>query len=367
MSKQNNNAKYWLGFSKIEGIGKAKLEKLIHFFGNIENAWHAPNNELMSSGLDAKSIEQMIIKRPVINLDQELEKMHTEDIKFLTLEDDDYPRLLKEIYSPPLAIYYKGEFVPEKDEFSLGVVGTRKMTDYAKQITPKITRELTEQGLVIVSGLALGIDALAHEACLEAKGRTIAVLGSGLDKENIYPSYNRYLAEKILNNGGTLISEYAPGIPPSKFTFPQRNRIISGLSLGSLIVEAPEGSGALLTAKFAIDQNREVFAIPGSILSPNSVGPNNLIKQGAKAVANALDVLEALDLNLVKNYIETKKIVADSPQEQIILDNLTHEPIHVDELSRLTNLDTSVINSTLTLMEMKGRIRNLGAMMYVLG
>lgn len=332
----------------------------------MQQAWNASFSEFKQSGIDEKTIDEIILKRNEINLDKEMEKIQKEDLKILTIQDENYPKLLKEIYYPPVLMYYRGQLSDEADEFSLGIVGTRKFTSYGKQVVPNITKGLTEHGMIIVSGLALGIDSLAHESCLEAGGRTIAVLGSGLDKQSIYPSYNRYLVDKIVAQGGLVLSEYPIGTQPLKHNFPQRNRVVSGLSLGVLVIEAPESSGALLTARYALEQNREVFAVPGRIYDKNAVGPNNLIKMGAKLVICAEDILEALDLNLVKDFVATKKIVPDSKQEAEILKHLSHEPIHIDQLTRLTNLDTSVVNSTLTLMEMKGRVRNLGSLMYVI-
>ncbi len=331
----------------------------------MQQAWDASFNELRQAGLDEKTVDEIVLKRNEINLDKEMEKVQKEGLKILTLQDENYPKLLKEIYAPPALMYYRGQLSDEADDFSLGVVGTRKFTNYGKQITPQIVRGLTENGMVIVSGLALGIDSLAHEACLDAGGRTIAVLGSGLDKQSIYPSYNRYLADKILAQNGLVLSEYPIGMQPLRHNFPQRNRIVSGLSLGILVIEAPESSGALLTARYALEQNREVFAVPGTIYDKNAIGPNNLIKMGAKLVICAEDILEALDLNLVKDFVATKKIVPDSKEEAEILKHLSNEAIHIDQLARLTKFDTSVINSTLTLMEMKGRVRNLGSLMYV--
>jgi len=365
--KQKKDLKYWVGLSKIASLGPKRFSLLVNYFASMQQAWSASFSELCAAGLDNKIAEEVVLKRGEINLDLEMEKMAAENVQALILGDELYPKLLAETYGHPPILYYKGEFSPEADEFSLAVVGTRKVSNYGQQVTPQIVRELTSASLVIISGLALGVDALAHEACLEAGGRTIAVLANGLDKENIYPSYNRYLADKILASGGLLLSEHPIGTQPLKHYFPQRNRIVSGLSLGTLVTEAPESSGALLTARHALEQNREVFAIPGSIFNTNSTGPNNLIKMGAQAVITAEDVLEALDLNLVKDFVATKKIVPDSKQETEILKYLSHEPVHIDELTRLTQLDTSVINSTLTLMEMKGRVRNLGAMMYVIG
>ncbi len=361
-----NDFQFWVGFSKIPKIGPKKFKKLWNYFENLEAAWGANFDELIKCGLEQSAAEEVVLKRGGINLNEEMEKLAEEKVSVLTFEDEKYPKLLKEIYAPPMILYYKGTLSPEQDEFSLGVVGTRKFSNYGGQVTPAIVRDLASQGLVIVSGLALGIDSMAHEATLETGGRTIAVLGGGLDRANVYPSFNRYLSDKIVDSGGLLVSEYPLGTQPLRPFFPQRNRIISGLSLGILVIEAPEDSGALLTARFALEQNREVFAVPGSIYSENSLGTNNLIKMGAKLATSALDILEALDLNLVKDFVETKKIVPDSREEAEVLKFLSHEPIQIDELVRQTKLDTATINSTLTLMEMKGRVRNLGGMQYVI-
>ncbi len=358
---------YWVGFSKMPKMGPTRFSRLCSYFENLEQAWQASMGELITAGLEENVAQEVIGLRNEIDLEQEMKKLAAEEISVLTILDDSYPKLLKEIYNPPAVLYYQGRLSPTEDEFSLAIVGTRKFSNYGAQVTPEITKELVRYNLVIVSGLALGIDSMAHEACLEVGGRTIAVLGSGLDRQSIYPSYNRYLADKIIKNNGLLLSEYPVGTQPLKHFFPQRNRIVSGLSLGVLVVEAPEDSGALLTARHALEQNREVFALPGSIYNQNSFGPHNLIKMGAKLVTRAEDVIEALDLNLVKDFVETRKIVPDSKEEAQILQHLSHEPVLVDDLVHLTKLDTALINSTLTLMEMKGRAKNLGGMRWVVG
>ncbi|PIT89674.1 DNA-protecting protein DprA [Candidatus Kuenenbacteria bacterium CG10_big_fil_rev_8_21_14_0_10_36_11] len=363
---ENPELRYWIGFSMLPKIGPMRMKRIWHYFQSMQLAWSAEMIDLTQAGLEEQIAEEIILKRGDIDLNNILEIMARENIKAVTLADDFYPKLLQEIYAPPPILFYQGEFNSAKDEFSLAIVGTRKLSNYGRQVTPEITKALAESGLVIISGLALGIDSIAHETALESGGRTIAVLGSGLDREHIYPAANYNLCAKIIASGGAIISEYPPGTESLRQHFPQRNRIISGLSLGTLIIEAPEESGALLTARFALEQNREIFAIPGSIYSPNSLGPNNLIRMGAKLVTRAEDILEALDLNLVKEYVETKKIIPDSPEEAKILAHLSHEPIHFNELVKLTKLDTSVLNSTLTLMEMKGRVRNLGSLMYVI-
>lgn len=362
---KNPELRYWIGFTMLPKIGPARMKKIWNHFQSMQVAWSAEIIDLVKAGIEQEIALEIIQKRGAVDLDSVLEKMVKENIKAVTLTEATYPKLLLEIYNPPPILFYQGELNAHKDEFSLAIVGTRKISNYGRQVTPEITKALSESGLVIVSGLALGVDSLAHEATIESKARTIAVVASGLDREHIYPSANHYLCDRIIDSGGMIASEYPPGVESLRQNFPQRNRIISGLALGTLVIEAGEESGALLTARFALEQNREVFAIPGNIYSSSSLGPNNLIRMGAKLVTNAVDILEALNLNLIKEYVETKKIVPDSTEEAIILKHLSHDPIHIDELFRLTKLDTSILNSTLTLMEMKGRVRNLGSMMYV--
>jgi DNA processing protein len=252
-------------------------------------------------------------------------------------------------------------------KFPIAVVGTRKFTNYGQQITEEIVSQLAQQGITIISGLALGIDGIAHNATIEAGGKTIAVLGTGINKKHIYPAAHYQLSEKIIASGGALISEYPPGALPSKYSFPRRNRIIAGLSVGTLVIEAPEESGSLITAQYALDNNREVFAIPQNITSINSTGVNNLLKNGAHLITQAEDILEVLNLEKIKEFIDNQEIIPDSPTEAKILEILTKEPIHVDVITKKTQLDSSTVNATLTLMEMKGKVRNLGGMNYILG
>jgi len=362
---ENNDKKYLIGLSHFQKFGPKRLKILKKNFDNFEKAFQANLNEFEQSGIEKSVAQEFISTRASINLDSILEKINKEKIKICTPEDNIYPKLLKEIYNPPELLYYKGN-LETNNELSLAIVGTRKFTNYGKQITEEITRKLVNNKIVIVSGLALGIDTLAHNTTLNTGGRTIAVLGTGIDSQSIYPSANKYLAEKIIQNKGAVISEFPLGTQPLRYNFPQRNRIISGLTLGTLVIEAGEKSGALITAQYALEQNREIFTIPGSIYSPSSIGTNNLIKQGARVVTQVEDILETLDLKSISSYIDNKKIIADTPEEEIIIANLKHEPVHIDELVRLTKLNTSIINSTLTLMEMKGMIKNLGSMQYVL-
>lgn len=359
----NDSKKYYNAFNLIDGLGALTFKKLLTYFGNLKDAWSADAGLFLKAGLNNSLIEQIKIKRQKIDPDSEMEKLEKEGIDLITIEDKNYPKLLKEIYNPPACLYGRGKFNPS-DEFSLGVIGARKLSFYGRQVAPSLTADLTRAGLTIVSGLAKGIDTLAHRAALSARGRTIAVLGSGLDKKSIYPRENQYLAEKI-SQEGIVLSEFPLGASAQASHFPQRNRIISGLSLGVLIIEASKKSGALITAKEALEQNREVFAVPGPIFSQNSFGPNNLIKMGAKLVTEANDILQELNLNLLT---ETKRndVLADSQEESLILKQLSSEPLHIDKIILQTKLPANITSSTLTMMEIKGKVKNLGGNNYVL-
>ena len=282
-----------------------------------------------------------------------------EEIKKITIEDENYPKILKEIKDSPKVLYYKGEIKPDKVCFA--IVGTRRYSSYGKQVVLEIAGDLAESGLTIVSGLAPGIDTFCHQAAVERKKRTIAVLGTGLDEKSIYPKSNIRLARGILETGGCLISEYPPGTPGSKFTFPNRNRIISGLSLGTLVIEAKIKSGALITAQWAKKQGRRIFAVPGPIYSSNSKGCHYLIKQGAKLVENANDILKELNL---PQKTEVKEITGETREEQLILNTLKEEGLYIDKIIEKTKLSTAAVASTLAILEIKGKVKNLGANIY---
>ncbi|MFH0819938.1 MAG: DNA-processing protein DprA [bacterium] len=360
-----DDKKYWLTFAKINKIGPQKLKKLLRAFPDLKTAWQAEAGALREAGLDQEALENLLIKRKEINPNREWEELKKEGLEIITILEPDYPKLLREIYQPPPLLFFSGD-LKVANEFSLAVVGTRKPTSYGQQVAREMTWDLVQNGLTIVSGLALGIDALAHQTALEAGGKTIAVLGSGLDKQNIYPSSNRFLAKKIIEKGGLLLSEYPPGTMPLKQHFPARNRLISGLSLGVLVIEAPEKSGTLITANFALEQNRDVFAVPGNIYSRNSQGANNLIKLGAKPTTSASDILESLNLKQATAFLENQKIIAENEEEKNIIELLSKNPLHIDKIIQLSKLPPAQINSTLALMELKGLVRNLGGMNYVL-
>lgn len=285
-----------------------------------------------------------------------------EKISEVTIEDKDYPEQLKKICNPPKTLYFRGKLTPNK--FCFGIVGTRRCSSYGKQATLEIAGNLAEAGLIIVSGLAPGIDTFSHLACVESKKRTIAVLGTGLDEKSIYPKPNIGLSRKIIETGGCLISEFPPGTPGSKFSFPKRNRIIAGLSLGVLVVEAKQKSGSLITANYAFEEKRKVFAIPGPIFSSDSKGPNDLIKKGrAVLIENANDILEKLNLPILRQNNKTED---GTNEEKLILEILKQGPLDVDKIIEKTKLNTSTISTTLALMEISGKVRNLGGNTYAL-
>lgn len=287
-----------------------------------------------------------------------------EEIQEISINDGNYPKLLKEIKDAPKVLYYRGS-LPRAESMGFAIVGTRRYSDYGKQVALEIAADLAEAGLTIVSGLAPGIDTFAHQATVERKKRAIAVLGTGLDEKSIYPQSNLKLAEKILETNGCLISEYPPGTPGSKFTFPQRNRIISGLSSGVLVVEAKQKSGALITANYAFSQKRNVFAVPGPIHSSNSKGCHFLIKKGAKLVENANDILNELNLKL-KKFNLPQAIKGENKEENLILEILKEEVLYIDKIIEKTKLPASTIASTLAILEIKGKVRNLGNNVYAI-
>jgi DNA processing protein len=362
----NHDSKYWLAFSQFPKIGANRFKKLYTYFSTMEAAWQASFLELQKAGLENNIIEEFFTVKQQIDPEQELAKLQTENIEVITIVDKNYPRLLKEIFNPPALLYIKGNLKNLNKKFNLAVVGTRKISNYGKQITPEIIKPLVQNGFTITSGLALGVDALAHQATLEANGQTIAVLGSGIDQASIYPSSNRYLAQNILTNNGTIISEFPIETMPLKHNFPTRNRIIAGLCLGTLVIEAANSSGSLITAWHSLEQNREVFSVPGSLYNQQSIGTNKLIQKGAKLVMTYQDILEELNLQEVKNYVSNQKILPETKEEEIILQNLSKEPIHIDQIIKQTNLPAAQIGGTLSLMEMKGLVKNISGQNYIL-
>lgn len=355
------DSRYWIGFNLVKGIGPARVRRLLDFFGGLREAWEATPDELSAAGLDARSLESLLTARGHINLDRILQRVDQLGLAVLTWESPEYPANLLNIAQPPPVLYVKGELT-QADEWAVALVGTRRASAYGRQAAQELASGLAANGVTVVSGLARGIDAVAHKTALEAGGRTIAVLACGLD--TIYPPENHSLAEAIIRNGA-LVSDYAPGTQPEAANFPPRNRIISGLSKGIVVVESPEAGGALITADYAVEQGRDIFAVPGSIFLKTCAGTNKLIQSGAKPVLGVNDILEELNLTLVTEHKQMRLALPADETEAKLLACLSDSPVHVDEMSAQTGLPISQITGTLALMELKGMVRQMGGMNYI--
>ena len=354
--------KYWIAFNRVRRVGRARVAMLEAHFGSLSEAWGASSTQLQQAGLDRRTAANAARSWSRIDPDAEMERVQQAGVTALTWHDQGYPPRLKEIYDKPPVLYVKGEILPE-DERSVAVVGTRRPTAYGREVARQVTSDLSRNGLTIVSGLAKGVDGVAHRAALEAGARTIAVMGSGLDV--MYPREHAELAKWIADSGA-VVSEFPLGTRPDAQNFPRRNRIISGMSLGTLVAEAPEGSGALLTARHALEQDREVFCIPGSILSPNSGGGNRLIRDSAaKLVTCADDIIEELNLSTIEYQIELAAFFPEDEAQAAVLKYVTFDPIHIDEIIRNSSLASSTVSGALTMMELRGLIRQVGGMNYV--
>ena len=341
----------WLRFLQTEGIGRVYSQKLLDNYGEPSKFM----GEDIASGEYPKKVLQAIKEnRPVANLDHVIKLIEQYEIKYLTINSEDYPENLKSIYSPPLVLFYRGTLPQDAWNNTFAIVGTRRVDNYGKYITNKISRELANKGVIIVSGLAYGVDTIAHKACLAGGGKTIAVMATGCDQ--IYPPENRKLAEKIIENGA-IVSEYIPGVEAERYFFPQRNRIISALSMGTLVVQGKKNSGAMLTAKYAIDQNKELFAIPGEINNILSEGPNYLIKNGANMVTETDDILSSF---MNTNYVEQLTIFPElSNDEKVVYNYIKQEnrPVYLDEIVISSKFHVTKLSSLLMNLELKGVIQ----------
>lgn len=358
-----SDLKYWLGFNRVHGIGPAKVQTILDYFGSLAAAWQATELQLAQIGLDRRAIQNLQQTRTELDLDKALAEVEAAGVRLLTWESAEYPAYLRELPGAPPLLYVRGA-LQERDQWAVAVVGTRRLTAYGRQVTHELVTGLVRHNITIVSGLARGIDAIAHKTAVDLNGRTIAVLGSGVD--SIYPAEHRQLAQTIAAGHGAVVSEYPLGTQPEAKNFPPRNRIISGLSLGVLIVEAGERSGALITANFAAEQNRDVFAVPGNITSPASKGPNLLIQQGARVVTRVEDILEELNMFMVAEQTAVQMALPQTTEEIALYAHLSTQPTHIDELSRSSGLPAATVSSTLTIMELKGMVQAVGGMNYVL-
>lgn len=352
---------FWLGFNLVPGVGPVRFRRLLAHFGSAEAAWRASPRDLAAAGLDPRTVDAIATHRPRIDLDRAMGRVERADARILTWDDPAYPGLLKNLADAPPLLYIRGRLDPA-DELALAVVGTRKMSVYGKQACERLVSEVAGRGVTVVSGLARGIDATAHRTALAAGGRTIAVLACGVDV--VYPAEHAGLAGEIAASGA-IVSEYALGSSPEAGNFPARNRVISGMSRATLVVEAGETSGALITANFALDQGRDVLAVPGSIFAPGCVGTNRLIQSGAKPILDPKDIFDELDVVTVGQQLEFRAIAPDDPVERSLLGMLTGEPIHVDELARRLALPVASISGALAMLELKGMAKHVGGMHYV--
>lgn len=347
----------------VPGIGPATLRTLKSKYKTWEAAWNAEETSLKETGISSTALEAFMWKRGSLSPDREMERLIREGIWMLEESDRRFPPALKEIAHSPLILYGKGDVkVFDSAKPCLAVVGTRKPTPYGIEATDYLVRELSPF-LTIVSGLATGIDTKAHQAALEKKGSTFAVIGSGHDRDSLFPAENFHLSERIIGNGGLVLSEHPPGTPAMRDHFPRRNRIISGLSRGIAVIEARERSGALITARFALEQGREVFAIPGPIFSSVSSGPNLLIQEGASLVQCAKDILENLGISYTEEKNEARTEALEGYEEKIF-PLLGDEPVNVDFIKAQTGLSTQIIVTSLSMLELKGLIKNFGGDAY---
>ncbi len=363
------NLEQLLNLNAIQGVGPTRLRSLVARFRSTEKIFKASFKELTSvDGVDDKTAKNILQYSNFNYGSEQLKRANERGIEIISFWDERYPENLKRIYDPPVLLYVKGSLEKE-DKFAISIVGMRMPSDYGRLIAEKLSKQLSSKGMVVVSGMARGIDTISHRAAVQCNGRTIAVLGSGLDR--IYPPENGKLAEEITKKGA-LVSEFELGTAPDAVNFPRRNRIISGLSLGTVVVEAGVKSGALLTANYSLEQNREVFAVPGNINSMKSAGTNQLIKMGAKLVISVEDILIELQPQL-KHFLKAEKEKDNyqdidknlSEVEKTILKQLSNEPIHIDKLAPLVKKTTGETLSVLLPLEFKGLVKQLPGKLFI--
>ena len=350
---------YWVLLSMATGIGPVRFQRLLEVCGAARAAWEASDFEMAAAGLERRTADALHRLRRQLTPETAFARLARLGIGAVTLLDPGYPSHLRQISDPPPVLFVKGQLA-EADQLAVALVGTRRATSYGRAVADRLARDLAAAGVSVVSGLARGVDTAAHRSALEAGGRTLAVLGNGLDQ--VYPPENATLARRIIDQQqGALVSEFPPGVPPDAVNFPRRNRLISGLSAATVIVEAGQRSGALITADFALEQGRDVFAVPGSILSPVSVGPNTLLKQGATPATSAQDILESLGGVPAPVAHSLPKLDGD---ETSVWEALSGEPRHIDELARALGKGAGEVSATLAVLELKGLARQVGAMTY---
>jgi len=364
MSEVNTNASdrpYWVAFRLAEVASANRMLALLAHFGSLEAAWAADETQLRRVlGNRQRMLGNLLRSRRAIDVPSVMEKLERDGVLVVTLADGGYPRLLREIAAPPPVLFYKGQFL-ETDSLAVAIVGTRRATAYGRETATEIAAGLAMAGVTVVSGMATGIDGFAHRAALEAGGRTIAVLGSGI--YDIYPREHLALSRRI-GEQGALISDNLPDAKPDRWNFPARNRIISGLSLGVVVVEAPEKSGALITVDFAADQGRDVFAVPGMATAIASEGCNRILRDGARLVRSASDVLEDLRIRSTAEPVEVQQPLLLDEHERRVLNVLTGEPQHIDDIVESCDMPLPQASAILLVLELRRLVRNGGAQYY---
>lgn len=358
----SDDLRYWVAFRLAEVASSGRFLALLETFGSLEAAWKADSSQLRRVlGGRERTLANVIRTRESLDVDAAFEKLERAGVSVVTITDDGYPRLLKEIAAPPPVLFYKGQIL-ETDVHAVAIVGTRRASAYGREIAIDIAKGLAQAGVTVVSGLATGIDGHAHRAALDAGGRTFAVLGSGI--HDIYPREHAGLAKRVWEQGA-LISDNLPDAKPDRWNFPARNRIISGLSLGVVVVEAPEKSGALITVDFAADQGRDVFAVPGMTTSSTSAGCNRILRDGARLVRNAEDVLEDLRLRGPAEPVEVRQPLILDDDQRRVLNVLTSEPRHIDDVVESSGMPLPQVSGVLLTLELQQLVRNVGAQYYV--
>lgn len=356
--------KYLVALSNFPKFGAQRLSRLRVYFPDWQTAYGARTSELVAAGIEPNIADEFSALRTALDPDGLMAAVERESIGLIAWGGEGYPNGLTELYDPPALLYVKGRLEPDRSRM-VAVIGTRKPTTYGRLAAERLAGAIAASGLSIVSGLALGVDAIAHEAALNAGGYTVGILGSGLDRQSLYPTANRYLADKIVAGGGAVISEFPLGTAPLRHHFPLRNRLIAALATAIAVIEANERSGSLITANAGLELGREIFALPGPIYSPLSAGTNDLIAKGARLLRSARDIAEALQVETVAGRAAGPRPEPANERERLIYGQLSSDPVHIDELRKRTGLDTTGINSTLSIMELKGLVKNMGGMNYV--
>lgn len=356
-----NDEYYLMWLTRIEGIGLKKAELLLENFDSAREVWFAPERLLQTvEGLSAQNIGCIIRSRDERILYAQMDELEKKRIRFISRKNKEYPKLLKDIYDPPIGIYVMG-LLPDENKITVSVIGSRRCTEYGRTAAYEISKDLAARGVVIVSGMAKGIDGVSHQGAVDANGQTVAVLGCGVDI--CYPAENRALREKILTHG-CLVSEFPPQTEPLPAHFPLRNRIISGMGRALLVIEAAKKSGTLITVDQALEQGREVLAVPGLITGKFSEGTNDLIKNGAGIVTNYRDVFDALGIFKSENENEKSEEILLAPDEKLVYDCISRNPVSVDEIASTVNKDSKSINYLLLMLEIKGCIKKLAGNRY---